>query len=386
MRRSIATVALVVTVGCTGSTQGVAPSPAATVSPTSTAVSPSPGATPSPSPADLPLSSIPLGCKLPVVKSLTGGDYESIAGGFVSFPDATFQADPKGVINSEYLAQDFATIATPVLHGSPQTGPPYYDVAWKRWIPAGSGQSSPDGASYAYSLPNSISAPAPWRIHVVDIARATEKVFTVAMPQAGTPSGIRVADFDSGGVYFVTTQSDGFAAGVWLMDPATGRVRALAQLSGVMMVRNGVAWVGRVDPHDPSPPSASGRRLYDTIVSVNLATGAETNWYYNPSHSVVVRGLDSLGHPVVSVSFAPDYPIDTSEMRLIDTPGTGGESNGELVYGGGPWLSDPQADGDRLWFGSDRGIYLYTPAAGMQKVFAFTSTASEAIQPVGFCT
>ena len=380
---------MVVTVGCTGSAGHGAATPSATASAT-IAASPSAAqpASPSPTPADLPVSAVAFNCRLPVVKSTSGGDYSSFAGGFMTFPPATFEADPKGVVSSEYLAQDFVTTAAPVLHGSPQTGPPYYDLAQKRWIPAGAGQSSPDGASYAYSTPNSINSADPFHIHVVDIAQATEKVFTVATPNVGTPNGIQVADFDGAGVYFVVTQFEQYPVGVWRLDVATGTVRALTQVAGVMKVRDGSAWVGRVNAHDPSPPRVpASRTLYDSIVSVSLSTAAETSWYYSPGHSVVLRGLDSLNHPVVSVSIEPDYPVDTSEIRLIDTPGSGGENNGEVVYGGGPWLSEPQADGDRLWFGSDRGIYLYTPSTGLEKVFAFSPnvTASEAMFPVGFC-
>jgi hypothetical protein len=47
-----------------------------------------------------------------------------------------------------------------------------------------------------------------------------------------------------------------------------------------------------------------------------------------------------------------------------------------------------QGDSDRLWFGSSKGIYVYRPSAGFQKVFAYGANPSTAdrIEPAGFCS
>ena len=392
MKRSMAAVVVVLTVGCTGSVgQSAAKSPSLTARPSSI---PSPNYTaaptlsPTPSQgADLPVSAVNFSCRLPVVRSTQGGDSATFDGGFVTLPSATLQPDPTSQIRSRYTEGDFVTDRAPVLYGIPQVGPPFYDASQHRWIPAAAAQSSPDGGSYAYATVGASSSE-PAHIHVVNVGTGTEKVFNVAVPAVGAPNGVVVADFDGSGVFFLVSQVESYSSGVWRLDVATGGVKPLAQVTAVMKLHGGSAWLGRTDPHDPSPPSVpASRRLYDSIVAVNLTTGVETPWYYRPGHSVVLRGFDTVGHPIVSVSFEPDYPVDTSEIRLIDAPGTGGESNGEIVYTGGPWLSEPQADGDRLWFGSDRGIYLYTQATGLQKVFGFkvVGSAPEAMLPAGFC-
>jgi hypothetical protein len=289
----------------------------------------------------------------------------------------------------------FATDQTPILYGSPQAGPPFYDAAQHRWVPASAPQSTADGAFYAYGSGLALTKQEA-AIHVVDVARATERTFTPAALGVGPTKAFLVADFDASGVYFQTMQSDGSVkGGVWLLNPTTGDVRSLAPVTNVMSVRGGFAWVGRVNPSDPSPPGGVAHRdLYNSIARVDLRNGSETVWYYKPGHSVVLRGLDSRDRPVVSVATRPDYPIDTSEIRLIDTPG----GSGTLVYGGGGhsgtwspdalWITGPQADGDRLWFGSSRGLFLYTPAGGFRKVFALAAPdpgVDIAILPGGFC-
>src|SRR5690242_5446502 len=106
---------------------------------------PSPGYSPAPS-RDLPVSRVDFTCRLPVV---TNTNEFRFAGGFISFPSGTYQADPNGAITGSPTGVS-VTAASPVLHG---TGSSFYDLAMKRWLPAGVGQTSPDGRSYAYAVP-----------------------------------------------------------------------------------------------------------------------------------------------------------------------------------------------------------------------------------------
>lgn len=288
------------------------------------------------------------------------------------------------------------TYQKPILYGSPQAGPPFYNVAQGRWVPVGAAQAKADGALYAYGTGLNLLKEPP-SIRVVDVARATEKVFTPVVPGLGAPTRFVVADFDASGVYFLVFGPEGRAKGVWLMNPTTGAVRALAQVEGVMRVKGGFAWVGRVDPRDPSPPRGSGPNpapLYNTVVRVDLQTGSETAWYYSAGHSVWIVGLDSRDRPLVTAATGPDYPIGFGEIRLIEAP----SANGTLIYDGGGssgtwsqnalWFGEPQPDGDRLWFGNSLGIYLYTPGRGLQKVFALEPSnpgIGVALSPAGFC-
>jgi hypothetical protein len=318
-------------------------------------------------------------CKLPVITSTQGGDFASFQGGFVTFPQATFEPDPAGRIGSRYRERDFATVASPVLYGS---GPAFYDLAQRRWVPVGAAQSSPDGAYYAYGILNGSDPRPPVTIHLVDVAHATERTFTVTNQDLGSTIGARVIDFDGSAIYFTSLQTQGMPLGIWKLDIASGTVRELSHLYGVAMARGGYAWINRIDPRDAEGPQ-TGRSgpVSNSVVRVNLATGAETVWYYAPGQMVFIAGLDEHGHPIVRTS-SPNQSIDQGAVLLVPSPG----DRGTLIFGGGPWLTEPQTDGGRLWFGSARAIYLYTAASGFRKVFNFTGDVTvAAIYPVGFC-
>jgi hypothetical protein len=322
---------------------------------------------------DLPLTKVDFSCRLPVSKYSGGGDYVSYSDGFIAFPSATFSPDPVGGIHSRYLEQDFATDAAPTLYGAPQGGPPTYDLARHRWLPVSSAQLTPDGASYTYSKYELNNAQI--KLHVVDIPTATEKVFDVTQVDRA-----QVADFGSAGIYLLIPSAlGGPGEGIWLLNPASGAIQRLRVLQQLMAVRDGYAWVGRIDPRNPPPTPPEGT-VANSIVRLDLQTGAETAWYYRAGAPLSLYGFDSRGKPVIGVAGSAHGEI---EIRLVEQPG----SQGVQVYSGSLPLSGPQGDGDRLWFSGPTGIYLYTPARGFRKVFAYTPDLYRAdrFEPAGFC-
>ena len=380
-------VALVATAACSSSTgHASTPSASPSASPSAT-VTVLPTATPSGN-ADLPVTQVGFTCRLPAVVMAGGGDFANFTGGFIRFPAGTFAQDPNGLIATGSSQQEVQTKATPVLTGVPQDGPTFYDAAVDRWVPVSAAQSSPDGSSYAYVTTGASSSEGA-TFHIVNASTATQKTFTVAVPNVGAANGVQVMEYDGSGVYFVITQLESYPIGLWRLDAGTGKVAPLARVANVMAVRRGYAWGGAVDTHDPSPPKvAASRVLFNSIVQVNLSNGAQTAWFYSPGRSETLLGLAS-GRPVINIGDGPDFPSFGGEIRLLDHPSSGAEDTGQLVYGGGPALSDPQGDGDRVWFGSDRGIYLYTADGGLQKVYA--ASASQAgsittIAPAGICS
>ena len=378
--RILAFALLLATAACGGSTAHASkPSPSPSASPSAT-VTVLPSSTPSGS-ADLPVTQVGFSCRLPAAVTSGGGNSVSYQGGFLGFPAATFVQDANGVITAGLSPPEVSTQATPVLSGVPQDGPTFYDAAMHRWIPVSSAQASPDGSSYAY-----VGNPAGLRatFHIVDVATATQKTFTVAVPNVGAASGVQVMDYDGSGVFFVVTQVQADPVGVWRLDARTGSVTPLARVANVMAVRAGYAWAGVLDPHDPNPPTGSaGGQLFNSLVQVNLSNGAQTAWFYTPGRSQTLLGL-AAGRIVINIADAPDFAPVGGEVRLLDHPSTGAEDSGQLVSGGGVALIDPLADGDRVWFGSDRGIYLYTPDASLQKVYAFAGSGTT-ITPAGLC-
>ena len=386
--RLLAVPLAVVLAGCASSSPVASstPRPSAASAPGVTS-SPAGGGTPSPVPSAEPLVKLSISCRLPVVTYTTGGDGISYQGGFITFPAGTYADDPKGQINAVYSVGNFVTKQKPVLSGVlDYSSVPFYDASTRRWVPAPASNAASDGSSYAYALAGKSSAD-PGEIFVTNAADGTYREFNVAIPAVGAPNGIQVMDYDGAGVYFVVTQFEQYPIGVWRLDVRTGKVAAMAQTGAVMAVRNGYAWGGEVDPHDPNPPKVpASRTLFDEIGRVNLSTGAQSGWYYTPGRSEFLLGMSSAGWPIVNVGDAPDYPAYGGEVRLLPDPHTDGESNGELVSSGVA-ISNPLTDGDRTWFGSDSGIYLYTSASGLQKVFAFPpdQTTGKTMSPAGFC-
>lgn len=382
-RHLLAIVVLVAT-ACGSSTahaSKVSPSPSASPGATVTVL---PTATPA-GPTDLPVTPVGFACRLPVITLTYGPESNTYQGGFVTFPAGTYQADPTGVI--DFKSGFFVTQQTPALIGEPdQLTPPFFDAAAGRWVPSSAGETAPDGSSYAYANTPDPAAGAAI-IHVVDVRSGTDKTYRVALPVASA-TGISVMDDDGSGVYFVVDQIDQLPIGVWRLDLGTGSVTAMAQVGNVMAVRDGNAWAASVDPRDPTPPQAGvGPPFrFDTIYEVNLVSHIPTSWYYTQGRSDVLLGFASGDRPIIAVSAAPS--LDSTEIRLIDHPNTsGGEDNGELVSGPGLSLGNPQADGDRTWLAGDGGIYLYTQAAGLQRVFAGPGNPKNGgmISPAGLC-
>ena len=347
-------------------------------SPASPSPSVSPIATPSATTSDLPLKTVDFSCRLPVVRSsyLGSGPF-NFSGGFITFPAGTFAVDPAGGVSISPQGGLVVTDASPKLYNGPlQFGGPFYDRAEKRWLPASASQVSSDGAFYAYGSFDPQHGD-PGRIHIVNVSTATEKVFAASAPNVD--QGFTVAEFSSAGIYLVATQVQRAPAGAWLMNPVTGEIRPLAQVAGVLAIRNGFAWIRRVDPRDPSPPVTGKGTPSDSVVQVDLATGAETIWFYRPGLLVELQGFDSGSLPVVTV-FDPSASKISFESRLIDGPG----SPGSVVYAGQQTLSEVLGDGNRLWLSGSTGIYLYTADRGLQKVFG-SNPANEGTTPVGAC-
>src|SRR5207302_10965616 len=84
-------------------------------------------------------------------------------------------------------------------------------------------------------------------------------------------------------------------------------------------------WVARLDPRDKTAWPQSEVQPADSLAQFDLATGAETQWFYRAGAYPWMVGLVS-GRPLIAVSSVSGQ----SEIRLIDQPG----SDGKLIYSG----------------------------------------------------
>ncbi|HEX3508613.1 MAG TPA: hypothetical protein VHW94_09505, partial [Candidatus Dormibacteraeota bacterium] len=306
-------------------------------------------------------------------------------GAFLTFPAAASTADPTGSFTGDSSYQ-LTTDTAPTLHGGGvlSGAPAFYDRAQLRWVPASPSQSTPDGAFYAYSTWDGAN-PSQAKVHIVDVRQATESVFDLAVPSYA--KGFTVADFASEGVYLVANQFEQLPNDVWLMNPSTGALSRLAKLNFVAAVRNGYAWAARIDPRDPSPPQLGGSgTVSDSIVRVDLTTGAQTIWFYRPRIQVELMGFDSSGAPLIQVGDVRGSSASL-ETWLVASPGR----RGILIHRGEPFLWNPQGDGDRIWFGGNlsdgtpSAVYLFTKAHGLQRVFGLPQI-DQSVIPAGVCS
>lgn len=321
---------------------------------------------------DLPVTTVDFACRLPVVTSISQGSTTgpTYQGGFISFPAAKLEEDPAGTMHSNEV--DVTTAATPVLHGNGFV--PFYDRAKSRWVPAPASQALADGSAYAYTTWNPHTGV--FTAHVVDVTSGNARSFDLSLPW-----NPYVADFRAEGVYLLSGSAlGGPGEGAWLLDPRTGTVKQLRQVYHAWEARDGYAWAANFDPRDKTVWAPSELAPANSLVRIDLATGAQTIWYYQAGSYPWFVGLDSYDRPVVMVGGS----AGSNEIRLIDQPG----SSGQIVYSGNfGELNYVQGDHDRLWFGNARGIYLYRPGRGFQKVFAYNAdpATSDRIEPAGFC-
>jgi hypothetical protein len=284
-------------------------------------------------------------CRLPISISTAVGTPPS-ENGFVSFPSGAVAIDPVG------------------------KGGTYFDRAFSRWLPVGREAVSPDGVHYAYV---DLGDPGVFFVHVVDVRTGSDR----AIRENGSGFSFQpfVFDYASEGIY-LTQAFERIQAGLWLVVPTTGAMRQVSKVAGLQVsAGSGVFWSGEVNPADPNPvvTASSAGTLPDQIDRLDLRSGRQVVWLYQPGRGFMIVAVDIHGHPLIDAySGKPQVPpkndpIDHSATELLialDSTTRRSIYKGKLVESLVGALSDTHG----VWFGSDRGIYLYSDASGLQKV------------------
>ena len=296
---------------------------------------------------------MPLGfsCRLPIFRPFSGSANPPPVVGFWSLPDGSvsFAATPG------FPQQSFGD--------SYQPGGFYYDRAFSRWLPAPRSAVSPDGKHYAYMLRGEALVADKDAMQIVDVATGRVQSYP-AVPAGSTPERYIVLDYSSEGVYLGLAY-EGPIRGLWMINPNTGAIRKVADLGYLQAIGGGAAWLGSVNPADPSHPPGGLVTPADTIDRFDLTTGGRTTWLYKAGMGVYVLGLDTAGHPIVEAWSGS--PAGDIQLLLVTGPGTSQAifRGVDSQLGG---LGNPIADSHGVWFGSSTGIFLYSPAGGFQKV------------------
>lgn len=334
--RTVALALIAIAAACTGpgATQPPAPSPVAVTSPE-----------PIPSLRSAPIQIQTLGfaCRLPISVDIGPGQ----PGAFIDFPSGTVTPDPAAAEQAGSLSRPGRELVE-YVYGR------YYDRPYSRWLPVSRINVSPDGFHYAFAdraVPEQQNPPARATMHVVAVKTGVE----LAFDDGAWSNPYTVLDYAAEGIYLFTTF--GAYVGLWLMDPATGAITRVANLSNVQGSAGGnFFWVGTINPNDPNPVEGVAP---DQLDRLSLADGSRLTWFYRPGSSVHFIGQDLGGHPIIYVANADR----STEVLLIPAPGI----NRPILPS---WdvldtISDPISDSHGIWFGSPKGIYFYSDAIGL---------------------
>ena len=286
---------------------------------------------------------VEFGCRLPVASLGTKG-----SGGFIQFPQATFVPD---------LASDVA-----------------YDAAVHRWLPVRASLIAPDGRSYAESIP----AGAATRVRLVDaLSGSSRNVWSGYGNWRAV--GYVPALLYTLRIYPAINQYASSTYQVYVLDVRSPKPNP--KLIGPPSPSEWTLWgppsagamwgiaVGSPPRLPPYPTPTSGLRIYmDTVIRMDLLTGAIQTFVTLPGMNLSLLGFDSGNRPIVAMR---GYSTPINRVALI----TGPDSIADLFRGADlglePWsaLSDQHG----IWFDSPstQSIWLYDVKAGLRRVYAF---------------
>jgi hypothetical protein len=290
--------------------------------------------------------------------------------GFISFPSAHFDADPTGgavEFSDGYVNPIRRTTAQPYLLGAGRSlgREASYDAVTRRWLPVPREFASPDGLRYVYIT---TIEPAPYvsKAHVVDAATGAERTYDLP----GIPMIAVVVEFATDGVY-LTSGWEGLPNGLWRLNLGDGSLGKLSDAAGVVAIRDGVLWTFYL--RDPGARYPTGYPV-DTVRRSSLAGGSATDWF-SPGVPIHPFGPDGQGRPLIDARsyLGADGRDQAADVWQLSAPGQARKILSHWIGAGS--LSDSYG----IWLGTERGLYLYTEGAGLQKV------AVDAVVPLGSC-
>ena len=273
-----------------------------------------------------------LSCRLPVYAGPPG------SGGFIVFPGGTFVADP----NSSVTLPAGAPSPLPQMgYGSPGLS---YDHAYAKWLPVPLSWVSPDGSRYAYNSPNSI--------YVQDVADSNNV-------ELGSGRAWSIVAVQPEGVYASVVQT----AGLWLL-PYSGSARQIATTGYWQAAAAGAAY--------GTATSAVPQGASNSIIKLDLATGAISDWFGRPGSQASVSGFDAKGDPIIQVSYTTPQ---ATEWWLTTAPSEGvplATSNGYYTQVAFQFQGTPVGDSHGVWFPANipgtqnvSGVVLVVPSSGI---------------------
>jgi hypothetical protein len=310
-------------------------------------------------------------CRLPLAQAVPPRDDSkrwSVRGAFLNLPDGALSIDPNGAFSDSPDGR-FKSVTQPSLYGGEAAAT--YTRRFGRWLPAKIAAVSPDSSHYAYS--EFIAGPSRHsRTHVVDVSSGADRVVYDRGFYA-------VRDYQAEGIYLVNVGETGEGAvGLWLLDPRSGSIRAVAPPQsagapfGFYLVGAGAAWFGDVAPGDKPPNSGIGPM--DRVLRFDLKNRTVTPWFQRPGMQVQAIGLDDSGHlsgmaTAEMAGVAVHQGQGSVELWRVTAAGVGQQiysSSSSTDFVG--YFNSVLADSNGLWLAAAEGVFLYTSDGKFQKV------------------
>lgn len=268
---------------------------------------------------------VALSCRLPIYAGGPG------SGGFIVFPGGTFVADPRSAVTAPSPSPGSASPPPP------QYGPGYagwwgmtYDAKYAKWLPVPWAWVSPDGTRYAYPLNGDIYVQSVTGGPQLDLAEGQK--FTVL-------------DVENDGVYVTALPQ----AGLWFL-PYSGAAKQITASGFWQGASHGAAY--------GTATSAVPQGATNTILKLDLTSGATTSFFTWQGGQSQVSGFDGQGHPTIVVNYQ-----NGAALFLATTPDTASVLTAltyQPYYQPPPFPQGPPiADAHGMWFSVGRGFVLF---------------------------
>jgi hypothetical protein len=284
-------------------------------------------------PVATPTTSSAGSCRLPISISDAQGHQ---TGAFLSIPGGKVTIDPKGV------------------------GGGYYDRQLSRWLPVRRNAVSPDGSHYAYGGASDINKPI---LHIVDVVSGADRTYDLPAELYSAIGGIDTFEYTNDAVY-LGVLGEASNQGLWAFNPATGATHLVANLSEVGAVDGQVVWLGSFNAADPHPWNIFPASHTNQIERLDITDGSRVPWLYRPGNLVGVIGLDAEHRPIV-LSLIDKDTLELTTLLNANTERSIYKGSANSWPG---FIDDVVGDSHGVWFGTSKGIYLYSDAGELQKV------------------
>jgi len=294
--------------------------------------------------ANSPTTASSISCRLPISISRPQG---GPVGAFIDYPSGKVTIDPNG------------------------SSGVYYDAPFSSWLSAPRSSVSPDGSHYAFGGATDVGKPI---LHIVDVVGGADHPYSLPPELYSAIGGLDVFEYSNDTIY-MGLYGEGYIQALWAFDIATGVTKSVGNITGIGAVDGTVAWRGTLNAGDPNAWSWVPGSPTNQIERLDLRDGTSQTWLYHPGHLVDVIGVDAAHDPIVR-----DYADKrTMELSIL----TSATAKRSIVSGSvDTWvgfISGVAADRHGVWFGGEKGIYLYSDASGLKKV------TDQAGTPAGSC-